>query len=52
VGSLFVNGYKGAEARDDTRVGNLAEQEWVLVYVIDEATFTMPTSLLDDIKRI
>jgi len=52
VASLFVNGYKGAEARDDARVGNLAKQEWVLVYAIDEATTAIPTSVLADIKRI
>ena len=33
-------------------MGNLAEEEWVLVYVIDETNTTIPTSLLDDIKRI
>ena len=27
VAGLFVNGYKGAEARDDARVGNLAKIE-------------------------
>jgi len=47
-----VNGYKGAEARDDARVGNLAKQEWVLVYDIDEATTAIPMSVLVDINRI
>jgi len=52
VAGLFVNGYKGAEARDDARVGNLAKREWVLVYAIDEATSAIPTSVLADINQI
>ena len=36
VGSLFVDGYKGAEARDNARVANQAKHEWVLVYATDE----------------
>jgi len=48
------NGYKGAEARDDTRVGNLAKHAWVLVCAIDRATTAIPKSVLADldIKRI
>ena len=52
VAGLFVNRYKGAEARDDARVGNLAKHEWVLVYAIDEATTAIPTSVLADINQI
>ena len=52
VAGLFVNGYKGAEAHDDARVGNLAKQERELVYAIDEATTAIPTSVLADIKQI
>ena len=52
VAGLFVNGYKGAKARDDARVGNLAKYEWVLVYAIDEATTAIPTSVLADINQI
>jgi len=52
VASLFVNGYKGAQARDDARVGNLAKHDWVLVYAIVEATTAIPTFVLADIKRI
>jgi len=33
-------------------VGNLAKQEWVLVYAIDEATTAISTSVLADINRI
>ena len=51
VAGLFVNGYKGEEGRDDARVGNLAKHEWVLVYVIDEATTAIPTSVLADINQ-
>jgi len=47
-----VNGYKGAEARENARVGNLAKREWVLAYAIDEATTAILTSVLADIKRI
>jgi len=47
-----VNGYKGAEARENARVGNLAKHEWVLAYAIDEATTAILTSVLADIKRI
>ena len=49
--SLFVNGYKGAEARNDARVGNLAKHEWILVYAIDGDTTMIPESLLKDIKK-
>jgi len=49
VAGLFVNGYKGAEARHDARVGTLSKHEWVLVYAIDEATTAIPTSVLADI---
>jgi len=52
VAGSFVNGYKGAESRDDARVGNLAKHEWVLVYAIDEATTVIPTSVLADINQI
>jgi len=52
VAGLFVNGHKGAEARDDARVGNLAKHEWVLVYAIDEATTAIPKSVLADINQI
>jgi len=52
VAGLFVNGYKGAEARDDARVGNLAKHEWVLLCAIDEATTAIPTSVLADINQI
>jgi len=52
VAGRFVNGYKGKEARDDARVGNLAKHEWVLVYAIDEATTAIPTSVLADINQI
>ena len=47
-----MNGYKGAEARDNARPGNLAKHEWVLAYAIDEATAAILTSVLADIKRI
>ena len=49
--SLFVNGYKGAEARNDARVGNLAKHEWILVYAIDGDTTMIPEALLKDIKK-
>jgi len=49
--SLFVNGYKGAEARNDARVGKLAKHEWMLVYVIDGDTTMIPEWLLKDIKK-
>jgi len=52
VAGLFVNGYKGAEARDDVKVGNLAKHEWVLVYAIDEATAAIQTSVLAYINQI
>jgi len=52
VAGLFVNGYKGAEARDDVRVGNLAEHECDVVYAIDEATSAIPTSVLADFNQI
>jgi len=52
VAGLFVNEYKGAEARDDARVENLAKREWVLVYAIDEATTAIPASVLADINQI
>jgi len=48
---LFVNGYIGPEARNDARGGNLAEHEWILVYVIDGDTTMIPESLLKDIKK-
>jgi len=52
LAGLFAYGYKGAEARDDARVGNLAKHEWVLVYAIDEATTAIPPSVLADINQI
>jgi len=52
VAGLFVNGYKGAEARDDVRVGNLAEHECVVVYAIDEATTAISTFVLADLNQI
>jgi len=52
VAGLLVNGYKGAEARGDARVGNLAKHECVLVNAIDEATTAIPTSVLADIQQI
>jgi len=48
---LFVNGYKGAEARNDARVGNLAKHEWILVYAIDGDATMMSESLLKDINK-
>jgi len=36
----------------DARVGNLAKQELVLVYAMDEATAAIPTSVLADINQI
>jgi len=49
--SLFANGCKGAEARNDARVGNLAKHEWILVYAINGDTTMIPESLLKDIKK-
>ena len=52
MAEMASDGYKGAEARDDVRVGNLAIQELSLVYAIDEATTAIPTSVLGDINQI
>jgi len=41
---------KGAEARNNARVGTLAKHEWVLVHAIEEGTTAIPPSVTTNIK--